>query len=270
MAIVVSASIIGLSQRGAEAQSETNLNVLRGLAPLSTLDQTDAGNVVLMQDFAATVAIQNGSAREPAGLPFPDQQEQALQDATITDANAYQLADGLGSKLGDVYHSLTTKSGDQSQPPANISPAVGNLIAYTNELTKSDSQSAKYFFGNATTDGQHAVSAEALAILAKIKGHTDVLGGAYGHPAGSAGADAYGNSRPFQTDPDYVHFRGTDFFGAPSSNVEYLIGPKQNLTKSPSYPSGHTTYGYVEFSAPGAACAAAIPGDDRARRRIRQ
>jgi hypothetical protein len=246
-AIVVAASMAALlSDRGAEAQSDTNLNVLRGLAPLSTLDQTDAGKAVLTREFAVTVAIQNGNAREPTGLQFPDQQEQALQDATITDANAYQLADGLGSKLGDIYHSLTTKSGDQGQPPTNISPAVADLIAYTNGLTKSDSQSAKYFFGNGTTDGKHAVSAEALAILAAIKGQTDVLGRAYGYPAGSAGADAYGNSRPFQTDLDYVHFTGRDFFGAPSSNVEYLIGPKQNLTNSPSYPSGHTTYGYAE------------------------
>ena len=70
-AIVVTASTMGLSQRGAEAQSETNLNVLRGLAPLSTLDQTDAGNAGLTQDFAVTVAIQNGSARWPVGYRFP-------------------------------------------------------------------------------------------------------------------------------------------------------------------------------------------------------
>ena len=60
-AIVVTASTMGLSQRGAEAQSETNLNVLRGLALLGTLDQTDAGNAGLTKDFAVTVAIQNGA-----------------------------------------------------------------------------------------------------------------------------------------------------------------------------------------------------------------
>jgi hypothetical protein len=73
-AIVVAASMVALlSDRGAEAQSDTNLNVLRGLAPLSTLDQTDAGKAVLTREFAVTVAIQNGSAREPTGLQFPDQ-----------------------------------------------------------------------------------------------------------------------------------------------------------------------------------------------------
>lgn len=28
--------------------------------------------------------------------------------------------------------------------------------------------------------------------------------------------------------------------------MDWLRGPKQNLTDSPSYPSGHTTYGYTE------------------------
>jgi PAP2 superfamily len=39
---------------------------------------------------------------------------------------------------------------------------------------------------------------------------------------------------------------GRDFFGKWSSNMAYLRGPAQNLTNSPSFPSGHTTYGYLE------------------------
>jgi hypothetical protein len=47
-AIVVATSMVALvSDRSAEAQSDTNLNVLRGLAPFSTLEQTDAGKAVL-------------------------------------------------------------------------------------------------------------------------------------------------------------------------------------------------------------------------------
>jgi hypothetical protein len=35
-------------------------------------------------------------------------------------------------------------------------------------------------------------------------------GKAYGLPAGSAGADAYGDSRPFQTELSVTHFAGPD------------------------------------------------------------
>jgi hypothetical protein len=72
------------------------------------------------------------------------------------------------------------------------------------------------------------------------------LGRAYHLVAGSAGADDFGNSRPFQTEPHLTTFDGKDYFGVQSSNVAYLRGPAQNLTNSPSYPSGHTTYGYTE------------------------
>jgi len=37
-----------------------------------------------------------------------------------------------------------------------------------------------------------------------------------------------------------------DFFGVTSGNVAWLVGPAQDLTHSASYPSGHTTYGYME------------------------
>ena len=104
----------------------------------------------------------------------------------------------------------------------------------------------KYFFANGTLDGKAPVSAAALAILTEIGGATDMFGRAYGRPAGSAGANRYGNSRPFQTEPHFLAFEGVDFFGATSGNVAWLRGPAQDLTHSASYPSGHTTYGYME------------------------
>ena len=63
--------------------------------------------------------------------------------------------------------------------------------------------------------------------------------------AGTAGADAFGNSRPFQTEPGVAPIVGPDYFGSPASNGVYNRGPIANLTDSPSYPSGHTTYGYM-------------------------
>jgi membrane-associated phospholipid phosphatase len=247
--LIMAAAIATLVVHQVDAQSPTNLNVLEGLAPISTLETTMAGKAALAANLSVTAAIQDGSANQPLLLSFPEQQQLALRDAYITDGNAYELADGLGSVLGGIYWSLTTfKSTDDGKTSSftSLSPAVSRLIAYTNATTRSDSNSAKYFFGNATVDNKAPVSAEALAILTRVKGYTDIFGRAYGHLAGSAGADANGNSRPFQTEPHFTSFAGMDFFGAQSGNVDFLRGPSQDLTNSPSFPSGHTTYGYVE------------------------
>ena len=38
---------------------------------------------------------------------------------------------------------------------------------------------------------------------------------------------------------------GPDYFNVPADNTVYNRGPIMNLTDSPSFPSGHTTYGYM-------------------------
>ena len=231
------------------AQTAINLNALQGLAPFSTLLNTSAGKAALSTNYTVTGTIQNGTTAQPLLLPFAAQQQQALRDAALTTTNAYQLADGLGSTLGAVYQSKTsyTSSNDGTTVTStNISTNIANLITYTYAITGADSNSGKYFFSNATTNGTTPVSAAAAAILTSFGGTTDVFGKAYGLTAGSTGADPYGDSRPFQTEPSVTKFTGTDFFGVASSNTVYLTGPTQNLTASPSFPSGHTTYGYTE------------------------
>ena len=247
LVVIVCAGAL-LSPGAAAAQSVTSLTVLRGLTPVATLDNTDAGRAALAANLRVTGAIQNGIANQPTLLPFPDQQQQALRDAFITDGNAYQLADGLGTALGDAYQGLTsyTRDVDGEEVFTNVTPAVAHLIAYASDVTKTDSNAGKYFFANATTDGKDPVSPEALAILQQAGGVTDIFGKAYNLPAGSEGADAYGDSRPFQTEPHLLTYGGPDFFGKPSDNSSWLRGPEQNLVDSPSYPSGHTTYGYTE------------------------
>jgi len=88
-------------------------------------------------------------------------------------------------------------------------------------------------------------SAEAMTILKEMDGHTDIFGTSYGLPAGTPGADRYGDSRPFQTEPAVVRFIGLDYFNTPADNGVYNRGPIMNLVDSPSFPSGHTTYGYT-------------------------
>jgi len=247
LVVVVAASAL-LSPGTASAQSATSLAVLRGLVPVTALGGTDAGRAALAANLTVTGAIQDGTANQPTMLPFPEQQQQALRDAFITDGNAFQLADGLGTSLGDAYQRLTsvTRDADGQVDFTNVSPAVAKVIAFASNTTKADSNAGKYFFANASTDGKEPVSAEAAAILQQTGGVTDVFGKAYARPAGSEGADVYGNSRPFQTEPHLVTYDGPDFFGAPSDSSSWLRGPAQDLVDSPSFPSGHTTHGYTE------------------------
>jgi hypothetical protein len=227
----------------AGAQTATDMAALKGLAPVAVLPNTPAGKAALAANYTVTGGIQTGAIRQPTLLPFAVQQQQALQDAFITDGNLAQLADGLGTTLGAGYlaraHYL-----DQTHF-TNLSQAVADVIAYADETSAPNSQSGKYFFANETTDGKVPVSAEAMAILKGVGGETDVFGKSYGLPARTAGADAYGDSRPFQTEPSTLPILGPDYLNVSASNAVYNRGPIMNLIDSPSFPSGHATYGYT-------------------------
>jgi membrane-associated phospholipid phosphatase len=240
---IVAIAVATLLAGGASAQTPT-ISALAGLVGLATLGNDAAGKATLAGNYSVTGAIQSGAEAQPTLLPFAEQQQQALRDAFITGGNASQLADGLGTKLGGVYQAKAHYTGLKTF--TSISPSVANLIAYTAGLSGADSNAGKFFFANGTTNGHMPASPGALAILKTADGTTDVLGKAYDHPAGSPGADPYGNSRPFQTEGSITTYKGSDFFGAPSGNMDYLRGPAQNLTDNPSFPSGHTTYGYTE------------------------
>ena len=243
----IAIAVLALSAVGVRAQTVTNLNALQGLAPVSTLENSAAGRAALAANLAVTGAVQDSTAWQPTLLPIPEQQQQALRDAFITRGNADQLADGLGSTLGGTYQSLASyMSPDDGKTSSftSISPAIAQLFAYANATASSDSEAGKFLFANATVDAREP--APAMSVLNEIGGTTDIFGKSYGLPAGSNGANRYGNSRPFQTEPRLVSFEGKDFFGVPSGNIAYLRGPAQDLTNSPSYPSGHTTYGYMD------------------------
>jgi hypothetical protein len=233
-----------LAAHGAAAQSVTNLNALQGLVSLTTLGNTDSGKAALASNLTVTSDIQSGAANQPLLLSFPDQQQQALRDALITDVNAYQLADGLGSTLGDAYQTATSYT--SKDDVTSISPAVARLIGFANATSHADSNAGKYFLANETLEGRMPVSGEAIAILNDVNGATDALGRAYNLPAGSPNADPFGNSRLFQTEAHVTEYHGKNFFGVETTNTAYLRGPMQDLTANPSYPSGHATYGYME------------------------
>ena len=231
------------SVAAADAQTATNIAVLRGLAPVSALLNSADGRAALSSNFVVTGGIQTGAIRQPTLLPFSEQQQQALRDAFITDGNLAQLADGLGTTLQAAYQARAHYL-DRLRF-TSVSNAVRDLIAYANSTTGPDSNAGKYFFANATTDGKNPVSDEAKAILDGVHGAPDPFGLAYGRPGGTPGADKYGDSRPFQTEPTTLPIVGPDYFNVPASNDVYNRGPIMNLINSPSFPSGHTTYGYM-------------------------
>jgi hypothetical protein len=226
-----------------EAQAPTDMAALKGLAPVTVLLKTDAGRAALGANFAVTGGIQTGAIQLPTLLLFPEQQQQALRDVFITSGDLAELADGLGTTLGAAYvghaHYIDRKNF------TNISPTIADLIRYANATSGGNSNSAKYFFANETMDGTKPVSAEALEILKTNGGSPDPFGRAYGFPAGAAGADKYGDSRPFETEPSLTRIVGPDYFNNPADNYVYNRGPTMNLIDSPSYPSGHATYGYT-------------------------
>jgi hypothetical protein len=227
----------------APAQSTPETAALKGLAPVSALLNSDAGKAALAANYTITGGIQTGAITLPSLMPFPEQQQQALRDAFITGSNLAQLADGLGTTLGSAFvarfHYI-----DQKQT-SEIPASIGDLIHYANAVSGAHSNAGKYFLANETTDGKKRVSSDEVEILKEIRGVDDIFGNAYRMPAGTTGADAYGNSRPYQTEPSVTRFEGPDYLNRPSGNFVYNHGPAMDLTNSPSYPSGHATYGYT-------------------------
>jgi len=227
----------------APAQPGQDAAALKGLAPVSVLLNTDGGKAALGANYTVTGGIQTGAIAQPTLLPFPGQQEQALRDAFITGSNLAQLADGLGTTLGSAYEARFHYI-DQKQT-SKLPQSIGDLIGYATAVSGAHSNAGKYLFANETTDGKTPVPPDEAAMLKKIGGVEDIFGKAYSLPAGTAGADAYGNSRPYQTEPSVTRFVGLDYLDNPSDNFVYNHGPVMDLTNSPSYPSGHTTYGFT-------------------------
>ncbi|MCC7196056.1 MAG: phosphatase PAP2 family protein [Gemmatimonadaceae bacterium] len=227
----------------AGAQSVTDMAVLRGLSPVTVLSKSEAGRAALGANYTVTGGIQTGELRQPTLWQFAEQQQLALRDVFITRGNLAQLADGLGTTLGAAY--VARAHYVDRDTFTSISKPVADVIAYALAAARSSSNSGKYFFANLTTDGKKPVSDEARAIIEKNGGAADMFGKAYGFPAGSAGAGRYGDARPFQTEVSFARIVGRDYFGTPSDNTVYNRGPMMDLINSPSFPSGHTTYGYM-------------------------
>ena len=121
---------------GAATLGVANMNALEGLAPISALGNTDAGRASLASNFTITGDIQSGAAHQPLLLAFADQQQQALRDALITGV-AYELADGLGNKLGAAYQTTIIADCKTSIFTSKL-PAVARLIGFANATSHAE------------------------------------------------------------------------------------------------------------------------------------
>ena len=240
----LSPSQLLLSCPQAEAQTATNIAVLKGLAPLTILNESYAGEAALASNFTVTGGIQTGSSATIHASHF---RRAAAAGAQRTHSSRAAIL--LNCRMDWVRLLVRRTSRAPTTRIVSITRAFLRpwlrLIAYTNATARDNSNSAKFFFANGTTDGKQAVSDEAAEIFKKISGVPDTFGRNYGRPAGNPGSDAYGNSRPFQTEPQIIPIVGVDYFNAPADNIVYNRGPVMNLIDSPSFPSGHTTYGYA-------------------------
>ena len=163
----VAAAAAVLTAHAAEMMSVTNMNALEGLAPMAALGNSAGGKAALASNFTVTGYIQSGAAKQPLLLSFPDQQQQALRDALITGV-AYELADGLGSKLGPAYQATITHTPYcKNLEFTRYMPTVSDLVSFANAISRSDSDAAKFFLASETRDGTEPVSLEVQAILTR-------------------------------------------------------------------------------------------------------
>jgi hypothetical protein len=68
----------------AVAQTQTDLNAIRGLAPTAALWSTESGRMALASNLAVSVGLQKGTQRQLTLLPLFEQRMQAQKDVFMT------------------------------------------------------------------------------------------------------------------------------------------------------------------------------------------
>ena len=86
---------------------------------------------------------------------------------------------------------------------------------------------------------------EAIAFLKSIGGSPDPFGRSYGRAAGSPAPTLTAIRARFRPSQRCCRSPGPIISTSPADNTVYNRGPVMNLIDSPSYPSGHTTFGYM-------------------------
>ncbi len=163
---------------------------------------------VLQSNLSTAVAVNNGATAT--------QRAQAVIDNAITSDTGAVVAGGLGVRMNGAYQAAVAANNPLLAPGGNVVQA----FRQANGISQADSGFNKYYFANGTTNGTTPSTLP--------NPNPDVYGKAY--CAGNL-ADKFGDSRPFQAAPGIQNY-------APAIT--------SNLVNNPSFPSGHTTFGYTQ------------------------
>ncbi len=249
------------------AQTGPNLTALRGLAPVSALARTPEGRAALAANLAVTGDIQSGAAGQPLLLPLAEQRQLALRDCFITDGNAAELADGLGARLGAIYQGKARYADHKTF--TSVAPSVADLIGYTNNITKSDSNAGKFFFATRPPTQGAGLGGRAAILAAQGGTRTCSAAPTTARPA-ARGADAYGNSRPFQTLPQLHGLSRDRLFRPAVAQPRLAARPEPGPHRQPVLPERPHHLRLHRVARPRDPGAGTLPADDRPRRRVRQ
>ncbi|MFD9900331.1 autotransporter domain-containing protein [Mesorhizobium sp. NPDC059025] len=231
-AVSCAALIVAATASAVWGQSATNIGAAKLLSPITTLNSTPAGREVLAKNLAGAIEINNKASET--------QKAQAFKDDLKTKESGIGLADGFGTKLYQIYQQASPILPNADDPTHPLETAISgsfyDLFKYAKKTLKSDKDFVKSFFANGETDE----GSEPDGIALPEGGIINIYDTVYQPPADTKGAN--GNSRPFQSRPNLIKkFSGLDFFGKPTSSAALFAEDK-----SPSFPSGHSTYGYYQ------------------------
>jgi subtilase-type serine protease len=260
--------------------SPASANVLNLLSPFLSLNATAVGRTTLSTNLSQAVATNNSA---PLGLQQLAESDENLPGAisnTITLANGMKMTvgtaanlggglptqatpmggnvvpmqpvGGLGAVLGAAYANGintgitgTGATATNNGPLSNVATLLNN--AYTN-FTSPNLGVAKNYFANGgannTSSTAGGVTTYTTSPAVAPAGYTlptanglpnranSVYDVAYGVTNGQPGQDVFGSSRPIQVAPTKLNFFDPTALGG--------------LATNPSFPSGHTTYGYTD------------------------
>lgn len=276
--VALMAATYGSSAAQAQAVNTVpaNVNVLNLLSPFLQLNATAVGRATLQGNLDQAVASNNGSspARRalaisdkalPSNTPFlgsitrvdgsvinlgpadnlagglPLQAIQSVAGGAQGTINPIQPVGGYGAVLGANYQTGIRASTATTGPLAKTFDLLNR--AYT--FTSSDLGVAKNYFANGAATNPSTTPADYVAVPAVAPaGYTlptfnglpnttnSVLDLAAGVTNTQPGQDVYGSSRPVQAVPNRINvFDPTALSG---------------LATNPSFPSGHTNYGFTD------------------------
>jgi outer membrane autotransporter protein len=235
-----------------------DVNVLNLLSPFLSLDSTQVGETTLSVNLSQALATNLYASENPVieATSISDKTIFSGNSTSITLANNMTESFGPGANLGgglpvqavqsvngiapyQQYGGLGTLGGAYQaavSPSGATAPALVTLLNSAYSFTSTDLGIAKYYFANGTINGSTAAVAPTGSTLPTADGYpntsTSVYDTAYGVSNTGTNQNTYGDSRPVQVDPSGV--------------VGYDPTALTGLATNPSFPSGHTTYGFTD------------------------